>query len=477
MKIGYAKLGRSISLDLSSGDMAGNAEAYNVLMRLAARHSEHEFYIIGKNNGKGTDRLPRNVINLWDVPDGISRSPWVHSNGKYRCAFCKTEVGVSQWALDCCDRARECEAVEEYIKVMTLRMDALIMHVGQHGILHAPIPPAPNKWSEGIFATPYAWARNYGHYLIDAVNRWCDVRDGGKGKLVWLDPDPRNFMKARDIKWPTGTTEEEPILSQYEFVRDAKHERYLDMRTPQELGFKAELLVDGEVWKVDHHYRYSGLELAILPDDWATWGSRPFADRDPVAVATTAPFLPDVRVRRSVYVQRWIFDNWPDAKVYGKWSDKSLADVTGTVIENNPLQFPDLLGSSRVTVSLPPSGTLSGLNWVVAKPYQCYAANTACFFIPPVDSQGWVLPNTRQVDGSHRVADDLWSVRDDWTPDELQLARWMRVDTPEQLKKRADAINADATTWWWVVGTQRALLQRRWDEKLLETLIEQRLGL
>jgi len=474
-RIGYAKLGRSMQLDLSKGDMAGNAEALNVLIRLAKRNPDIEWYIIGKNNG-GSAGLPKNVINPW--PDGISRSPWLHANGEYRCAFCKTAVANETWDLTCCDRSREVTSAEEYVKALIMRMDALVMQVGQHGVVHAPIPFVDKTWSEGIFATPYAWARNYGHYLIDGVNRFCDAQsDGGKGKVVWLTADPRNFFKARDIKWPTGTTEDEPVLAQYQYKRDAKHERYLDPRTPSELGFKAEQQRGGEVWKTDHYYRYSGLELAILPDDWDTWGSTPHDRRNDIVVATTAAYLPDVRMRRSVMVQRWIFDQFPDAPVFGKWSDKSLADVTGKVIENNPLDFPSLLALGRATISLPATGTITnGMNWVVAKPFQCFAARTACFFVPPVDSQGWVVPNTRQVDGSHRVADGLWSVRDDWTEDELQLARWLRVDQPEQLKRRVEALN-DEGTWLWITNTQRALLQRRWDEHLLETLIEQRLGL
>lgn len=479
MRVGYAKLGRSLQLDLSRGDMAGNAEAVNVLVRLARRNPDVDWYIVGKNNGGGATPYPSNVYNLW--PEGVPKAPWLHADGLYRCSFCKTAVATpTQWALDCCDRAREVVSIEDFVKAQMMRLDALVMHVGQHGVVHAPIPTATTRWQDQDLATPYAWARNYGYYLIDGFNLFCNAHDGGKGRVAWLAADPRNFFKARDIAWPTGATADEPVLAQYAYSRDGKHERFGDTRTPHELGFKAEPIVNGEKWKVLHHYRHSGLDMAMLPDDWRTWGATDFDDRVPVAVATTASYLPDRRMRRSALVQDWVFDNFPDARVYGKWSDKSLADVTppSTVIVNNPLDFPQLLASSRTTISLPPTGTVNnGMYWAVAKPWQCFAANTACFFIPPVDAQGWVVPNVVQWEGTKRVADGLWSVRDDWTDDELNLARWLRCTTPADYAARVRAVCESRDTYAWIARTQRSLLERRWNEQLLENLIEQRIGI
>jgi hypothetical protein len=475
VNVGYAKLGRSLQLDLSKGDMAGNAEATNVLVRLARRNPSVTWYLVGKNNGVGD--LPDNIINLW--PPNVSKAPWLHGEQLYRCGFCKTPASSAvAWRLDCCDRARECLNLEDYVKAVMMRLDALVMHVGQHGVVHAPIPTVNKKWDEGDFATPYAWARNYGHYLIEGFNKFCDAQpNGGKGKVVWLCADPRNFFKARDIKWPTGATNDEPVLAQYEYSRDAKHERYLDLRSPAELGFKGEQLRDGQVWKVMHHYVHSGLEMAMLPEDWDTWGAKSWHERDEVGVATTAAYIPDRRMRRSAMIEDWVFSQFPDAHVFGKWNEKSLADVTGKVVENNPLDFPDLLGSYRTTIALPPTGTIAnGMRWCTAKPYQVFAARSVCFMLPPTDAQGWIIPNTEQVDGSKQVEPGLWSMRDDWTQDELHLARWLRVRNAEDYGKRARAAQ-DEATWNWLVDTQRNLLERRWNEHRLETMIEERIGL
>lgn len=477
-RVGYAKLGRSLQFDLSRGDTAGNAEAIHVLERLATRNPHVEWYVVGKNNGYESWNAPPNVINLW--PIGQSKAVWLHGDGLYRCSFCKQPASSPvQWTLDCCDKAREVLNLEDYVKACIMRLDGLVIHVGQHGVVHAPIPTVNETWDGSDRATPYAWARNYGHYLIDGFNRFCCAHEnGGRGRVVWLTADPRNFFKARDIMWPTGATNDEPVLSQYAYSRDGKHERYLDPRTPEELGFKAVANRGGQVWKVQHHYQYSGLELAMLPDDWRTWGSRDFDEREPLGVATTAAYLPDRRMRRSAIVQDWVFANFPEAKVYGHWSDKSLTDVTGVVIENELGRFPDLLASWRTTISLPPTGTVgNGMNWCVAKPYQCFAARSVCFFIPPVDAQGWVLPNTRCVDDSRQVASDLWSMRDDWTDDELHLARWLRVTNPGDFARRVEAVSTSRDTWNWITSVQRALLERRWNEHLLEETIERRLGI
>lgn len=76
-----------------------------------------------------------------------------------------------------------------------------------------------------------------------------------------------------------------------------------------------------------------------------------------------------------------------------------------------------------------------------------------------------------------QVADDLWSIRDDWTSDDLNLARWLRVATPDEFVVRAKTASEDEGTWTWLVGAQRTLLQRRWDERRVENEIERRLGL
>jgi hypothetical protein len=296
-------------------------------------------------------------------------------------------------------------------------------------------------------------------------------------------PDPRNFLKARDVKWPSGLDD---VLAQFNFRRSQRHERYGDYRDPTALGFRGVSLErrnevgEFELWSAQHGYRHADLELMILPDDWEAWGSRSFANRLPAGVATTstkASVLGEGR-RRSQLVNDYLLAAFPDAEVYGKWDDVSLGDVpAGTVQLLPPDQFAESLNRWRVTLSLP----IVESGWSVAKAYQCWAANVVCFYVEQVDAQGWTLPSRRKASSTHRVGAsngvELYSIRDDWTDAELALAAWLRVETPQEFHQRARYVAENESVWTWIVTTQRALLRRRWDAKLLEKTIEERLGI
>ena len=144
--------------------------------------------------------------------------------------------------------------------------------------------------------------------------------------------------------------------------------------------------------------------------------------------------------------------------------------------QNDPADFHHILGSFKTTVSLPATARgKQDVRWVVAKPWQGFAANTVTFMLDPSDAQGWIIPTKIKDKKSKQVADGLYSVRDDWTEDDLHLARWLRVETPEELRKKVEAVDTSEETYNWLVTTQRSLLTRRWNEQLLEKEIESRL--
>lgn len=476
MRIGYAKLGRNMQFNVDKYGAQGDPEAPNLLRRLALRNPEHEWWVVGKNSGYDTaaTSMPSNVVNVW--ADGIPRGHYHQEAAAsgYVCGGCKQPL-PDEGPVTCCARGQGAWEADQYVAYVTSQLDGMVVHVGQHGTSSIRIPQSNDRWTDLKRTTPQCWSRNYCGYLIQGMN-WLGDRTDGRAPVAWVCVDPRNYLKARDVKWPTGT---DRILAQYFYERDQRHERYLDPRDPGSLGFEASTDREGEIWTVRHKYVHSGAELMILDDDWATWGHLDFEHRTPVGVASTSAWVPEDRQRRSWLIRKYVFDNFPDAEVYGSWDAKSLKDVQGFSIHENAVsEFHQLLGSWRVTVSLQPTSRERwGEGWSVAKAYQCFAARVACFMVGKVDGQGWVLPSTVEVPRTAEVAPGLWSARSDWTDEDLHLARWLRVRTPEEFAEKAKHVSQDRYTWEWLTGAQRSLLSRRWDEAQLEKTIESMLGI
>lgn len=492
MRIGYAKLGRSLSFDPGRWGFQGDAEAPNLLMRLARRNKNVEWVIIGKNSGDGWQSEP-NISNPWRGE--VSGQPYNNVSAKQTPPPGKPFIpyrnsGGGFWV--------NVEAYQRDLRVAAEieKLDGVVLHIGQHGTSHVPIPQSNSTWADAkanpeLITAPQLWSRNYGEYLVRGLNALGDRTDGAV-PIIYIITDPRNYLKARDIKWPTGTG---TILSQYQYERTGRHERYLDPREPWVFAGASNDEFDefdrattdrnGEVWIARHRYVYGGLELMILPDDWRSWGPAGFHQRLPAGIASTS--FNDGRIgkepRRSEFIRDYLLTNYPDAEVFGKWDKVSLTDVPdGTVVQNRPEQFPELLNRWRVTLSLPALGS----SWTVSKVYQCFAARVVCFMVDRLDDQGWLLPSRIEGPNTYLVAGHvggvgqeapLYSVHSDWTDQDIQLARWLRVTSPTEFGARASHVNVNPHVWHWLVDAQRDLLERRWDEHLTEVMIEDMLGL
>jgi hypothetical protein len=480
VRIGYAKLGRAIHLDPAKYGMQGDPAAPQLIRRLALRNPEHTFVVASKSDG-AMEYLPPNCENAW--PLDAPRAQWRYLGpGKPLEAI---PEGI----------AYEREVVVPLIG----ELDGMILDLGQHGTSHSFVPQTPVTWAEAErsfrengevhtdkcpcdFTHPHAWARQYGASVVGGMNAMSD-RTNGAAPVVILCEDNRNYLKARDLKWPTGCDD---ILAMHRLERTQVHERFRDptpaglTRMPYDLALAITGERGGELWRATHRYRHGGTEMMILPDDWTTWGAPGFEDRVPAGVGTTSFWVPDPLERRSALVRDYLHAAFPGAPVYGKYDKKCLEESGIEPVENDAATFGDLLSQWRVSLALPSIGRMKGGGtWATGKPVQLFAARTAAFFIGPLDSQGWIIPSRRRVhERQVQVAPGLWSVvGEGWTADDLQLAAWLRCETPDEFTQKARIVATDKATWEWIVYTQRALLQRRWDAALLERTIETKLRL
>jgi hypothetical protein len=456
---------------------AGDAEKPNLLYRLARRNPDVKWVVVGHNDAG--DFTQANIENAWlNARERAAAAPPRPTDqpGYYRTAFDPYWTNKPSWWCS------EVSGFEDDLVELISDLDGIIIHVGQHAPTQLRIPQTGNTWVE-TFVNPnldankvYDSMQSYCRYIVRGINALGD-KTLGRAPVTWLVPDPRNYLKARDVKWPSGTDD---MLAQHQFTRYQRHERYGDARTPYELEtHDVKLERGGELWKATHRYRHCDLELMILPDNWAELPWKRFVDRCPAGVATTstkASVLGENR-RRSQLVNDYLLAAFPDAEVYGKWDATSIADVPDdTVRGTTPDEFYQLLNRWRVTLSLP----IIESDWSVAKSYQCWAARSVCFMIEQVDAQGWTLPSRRPSDASKLIGTiknvPFYSPRNDWTDADLTLAYWLRVETPTEFAQRAQLIIDDQRWYDWLTNQQLDLLSRRWNDHLLERTIEQRLG-
>jgi len=432
MLIGYSKLGRSWNLDPSSWSaVGGDADVYRLLHRLATSHPEHTFYLLGRNSGEepSTVGLPANVVNPWaQWRDMVPRLSAFDDTMEYVTAF--DQLTLAEYA----------------------RCDQHLVWAGQHGTSNTPIPVvgAPG-WDEEYLTNPQQSFIQYCAYVLRGVNAWRTAVDGAREE-VWLDPDPRNYLKPRDLKWPLR----EPVLAQFDFSTKQKHERYTDRRAPGEVGFEAGTWdpAGGNVWLHPTRYVYSGLELTALPAP----------DEAPFEPVGTEPFgilinenRKNVRDPRVDVVRTWVLANWPDCEVYGKWSPQSCHDLRREITTVPVEEVLSTMRRWRSTFTTPANGS----GWATAKPWECFAAGTVCFFHPRYDSQGHVVPTLADA---RRGEDEVH-----------HLAQWLRVENPDQLRKRVEAVAADDGTWRWLVEAQRRHYERAMAEDRIGNMIAQRL--
>lgn len=451
MKIGYCKLSRAMPLSPAKwGVVGGDDEPPLLLKTLATRHPEHEWIIVGRNSLEQPHEvgLPANVTNPW-----TELMPLVK----------RDVAGRDQPQRITGDDLQHVIAVyDHYTRPLFEQLDGLIVWAGQHGTSNSPLPKIGTSYEDNDYTQPQKSFTLYASYILRGINAFRE-RDPLRYEEIWLVPDPRNYPKPRDLKWPQRL----PILAQYEFTKNEKFERYRDSRTPTECGFDAQVDETGHVWNATQRYVYSGLEICgVLPEHIDSRFSTDWERREHFGL-----FINEARA----YVKRNRLDAMMEyvvplrpAFVHGKWSDKSKAQLelpenVGYAVEPAPAEvYYDKLRSVRCTLTTPSSGS----GWATTKPWQAFAVGTVCFFHPDYDTQGHIIPTLRQA-LSGAVADEKLA----------NLARWLRVTDPNELEKRVKYLNENRDAWLWLIRAQRALYDQACEKLLHVQLIEGRLGL
>jgi hypothetical protein len=429
VKIGYCKLGRTIGLTPASwGVVGGDNEGPILLQKLARRFPEHEFVLLGRNSGEVPQDVgfPPNVVNPFvDCADGVRAACKGNHTPMTPSEVEKTTRGLI-------------EVWWPYVH----DLDHVIIWAGQHGTSNTKIP----NLKDGTLTNPQDSFVYYAGWLLQCLNFWRD-QDPQRRRDIWLVPDPRNYLKGRDLKWPPAR-----ILAQYDWVKKEKHYRYQDPIPPSEYGYRPENVEwSGEpsVWLARHHYEYAGLELGGIPQSLARQSYPSWEERDRFGVLINENRT-YVKQARLPILQEWILPAAPDW-VHGKWTKKSL-EALGADIEPIPWETAyQKLGTVRATFTTPASGT----GWATTKPWEAFAAGTACAFHPGYDTQGHIIPTRDQLE------------RGDFPESLKTLSRWLRPNKPDDFFQFVRIMSSDRDIWSWVVQEQRKLFDEQMSNPIL----------
>ena len=146
--------------------------------------------------------------------------------------------------------------------------------------------------------------------------------------------------------------------------------------------------------------------------------------------------------------------------LHGAWQEKSLEKL-GRDIQPLPYhKIFDKMVRTKATLTTPASGS----GWATAKPWESFSTGTVCFFHPSYDTQGNILP--RLEDLSSTDSSEL-----------AMLTRWLRVENPDQLRRRVKKVSEVESTYNWLRDAQYRLFDKAMKEQRCITTIEKRLGL
>lgn len=435
-KVIYGKIGRSMILDeLKYGPVGGDNEPLALLLKLANRHPDTEFVVGCRWSGDkaARERLPKN-ITLPNIPKVTPRNTYKNGERIFDPSQ-RPWVGFAD------------ELAPHFVEA-----GGVIMWAGQMGTSNVPIPRVEDI---SDMTNPQDAFMTYVGPITLNINMWRNVDESRRE--VWLCADPRNYMKARDLKWPVP-----PVLAQHIETHQQKHYRWGDWRQPHELGYHAtwdDSTPNSNVWVVNHEYLYSQLEIVGIPDDWNDDLWLDFGERQGFGILINEA-RSYVGLDRKSIMRDWVMP-WVDAdNIRGKWSAKSMEELG---ISPEPIlhkTIPDFLSRFHATFTTPSSGS----GWATTKWWEAAALGTVCFCHPNWDDQGHVVPTLAAVEAG--VLDD--------DPALKHLTSWLRPSTPQELYERVKAVCSSQGTYEWLRDQQYKLYRRAIAEQRAIKMIEER---
>jgi hypothetical protein len=431
-RVGYGKIGRVTELEPDVWDGAGDNEPPCFLNKLALAHPDVEFVVLGRNDGVNPQDLgfPGNVTNPWqEWKPSVTEQIKGHAEDR-------------QWCQNLYD-----EVTQDTFKAM----NGHVFWVGQHGTSNSRIPQTDGS---GKLTEPQISFIHYASFIVRGINAWRD-QDPLNNEEIWICPDPRNYIKARDLKWPLRN----PVLSQYNWVRPDKLERYGDTRQPHELGFPSAFEHNHGVWQAPYIYEYAGVEVTGIPSGIEV--TTDFGERAHfgIIINEARAYVKHDRLTAMLDYVKPLDPAW----VHGKWLATSEEKLGMGSIE--PIHYSTVIDKVR-TVKSTFTTPSSGSGWATTKPWEAFAVGTVCFVHPEYDTQGHIIPTLTQVEEGQVQDEELKA-----------LAQWLRVKDPADLEKRVKAIDTSRETFEWLSGAQRRHFDRMMAKRMTMSKIEQRLGL
>jgi hypothetical protein len=436
MRVGYARLGRSMSSNPERwGVVGGDVEPPRLLQTLAERHPEDTFYLLGRTSVENPQEFgqPDNVIN-----------PWNDLNESRKRVLSNPERDGGQLSMNA--HRKFVQWCDDNIVPLYREMDAVVVWIGQHGSIQSPDIPKVHGAADDIVRAQ-DWAVLYGAPIIRGINAFRE-KDPVHREEIWLISDARNYLKTHDLKWPLT----KPILGQYAFGRDMWAQRYGDNRDPRETGFgpyvKHRDRGDGTHWRFHSDYIPSTLEICgILPQHTGVQFNDNFSRINHFGL-----FINEARaasgIQRADVVRDWVRWNSPDW-IHGQWTIQGLkaAHVESIVPLPAKWYFPQLQ-STRCTFTTPSSGS----GWATTKPWEAFGAGTVCFKHPGYDDQEHIYG---RFDATAR--------------------KWLCPATSRDLHERLERLRTDEPAWRYLVHEQYRVFANAVNELKHIRLIEERI--
>ena len=446
----YGKIGRAISLKPSGwGVVGGDMEAPRLLDSLARRNPDDRWAIISTCRDDPQEcGFPPNVVNTW-TPERLDYykeriKPFqeiMREVGKIDPLMIQAIVGVER-------------VIDSLLLPLVEKIDGVVVWAGQHGTANRVLPAVTDRSGTPGVTRPYDSFVFYGGGIFRLINAWRDL-DPLKNEEVWLIADPRNHLKARDIKWPPRY----PVLGQFNFTRNLHHERFGDNTKPDGPWERSSEKTH-HTWSSPVDYIYSGLEACgIMPQHINhTVGGKIlehgyrqrfglFINEAGFHVGQGKTQQASGRLARAPILKDWVLPLDPNF-IHGKWTSASLKKLE---IKIDPVPFADYfatLESVKCTFTTPSSGS----GWATTKPWEAFSTGTACFRHPAYDTQ-----------------DHIYGRLPDW------IREWLSPPTPADLWARVEHLNFDVNTWSRIIGAHYDLYREHVTEAPWLTMIEDRL--